>query len=46
MKIQEAIRLLLVDKAAKGKAEEFSKIMEKWDGPNLAADLLYNKFGK
>ena len=45
-KVQEAIQFLLSDEDAKHKAEEFSKIMEKWDGPKLAADLLYNKFGK
>jgi UDP:flavonoid glycosyltransferase YjiC (YdhE family) len=44
-KVQEAIQLLLHDDGAKYKAEEFSKIMENWDGPALAADLLYKKFG-
>ena len=44
-KVQEAIQLLLYDEDAKRKAEEFSKIMEKWDGPKMAAELLYNKFG-
>jgi UDP:flavonoid glycosyltransferase YjiC (YdhE family) len=45
-KVQEAIRLLLHDEDAKRKAQEFSKIMEKWDGPKMAAELLYNKFGR
>ena len=44
-KVQEAIRLLLHDEGAKKKAEEFSRIMEKWDGPRMAADLLFEKFG-
>ncbi len=44
-KVQEAVQLLLYDEDAKCKAEEFSKIMEKWDGPKMAAELLYNKFG-
>ena len=44
-KVQEAIRILLYDEDAKRKAQEFSKIMEKWDGPKMAAELLYNKFG-
>jgi UDP:flavonoid glycosyltransferase YjiC (YdhE family) len=45
-KVQEAIQILLKDKEAKRKAEEFSKLMEKWDGPKIAAELLYQKFGK
>ena len=45
-KIQQAIQLLLSDQDAKDKAEEFSTIMEQWNGPEMAADLLYNKFGK
>jgi UDP-N-acetylglucosamine:LPS N-acetylglucosamine transferase len=44
-KVQEAIRLLLYDEEAKKKAEEFSKIMEEWDGPKMAAELLFEKFG-
>jgi len=44
-KVQEAIQLLLHDEEAKKKAEEFSRIMEKWDGPTMAAELLYKKFG-
>lgn len=45
-KIQDAIQLLLSDENAKRKAEEFSKVMEKWDGPKMAAEILYNEFGK
>jgi len=44
-KIQDAIELLLHNPEAKHKAEEFSKIMEEWDGPRMAAELLYNEFG-
>lgn len=43
--VQGAIRLLLTDEDARHKAEEFSKIMEAWDGPKMAAELLYEKFG-
>jgi len=45
-KIQAAIQDLLHDEDAKRKAEEFSHVMEKWDGPKQAAELLYEKFGK
>jgi UDP:flavonoid glycosyltransferase YjiC (YdhE family) len=44
-KVQEAIRRLLHDKEAKRKAQEFARVMEKWDGPKAAADILYRKFG-
>ena len=44
-KVQEAIKVLLHDDEAKKKAIEFSKIMEKWDGPRMAAELLLEKFG-
>jgi UDP:flavonoid glycosyltransferase YjiC (YdhE family) len=44
-KIQEAIPLLLNDKEAIHKAKEFSLVMEKWDGPKMAAELLFEKFG-
>jgi len=36
---------LLHDEEARKKAIEFSKIMEKWDGPKMAAKLLFEKFG-
>lgn len=45
-KVQAAIRQLLHDEEAKRKAEAFSKVMEKWDGPKMAAELLYEKFGQ
>jgi hypothetical protein len=35
----------LHDDDAKRKAQEFSKVLAKWDGPKLAAELLYEKFG-
>lgn len=44
-KVQEAIQQLLHDETAKKKAEEFSKVMEKWDGPSMAAELLYEELG-
>jgi hypothetical protein len=44
-KVQEAIQLFLQDNVAKQKALEFSKIIQKWDGPHLAADLIYEKYG-
>lgn len=44
-KVQQAIQQLLNDPQARQKAADFAKIMEKWDGPRLAADLLCEKFG-
>lgn len=44
-KVQAAIAQLLNDEDAKQKAADFAKVMEKWDGPKLAADLLVEKFG-
>jgi UDP:flavonoid glycosyltransferase YjiC (YdhE family) len=44
-KIQEAIERLLDDQDAKRKAEEFSNIMVKWDGPGLAAKQIYRTYG-
>ena len=40
-----AIAQLLHDAPAKEKAEDFSKVVAKWDGPKKAAALLYGKFG-
>ncbi|MGE5139030.1 MAG: nucleotide disphospho-sugar-binding domain-containing protein [Rudaea sp.] len=45
-KVQEAIRKLLHDEEAKRRAREFAEIIEKWDGPGMAAELLYERFGK
>ncbi len=42
-RIQEAIKSLINNEEAKQKAQEFSKVMEKWNGPRMAADLLYQK---
>lgn len=44
-KVQTAVKQLLHDEAAKEKAAVFAKIMEKWDGPRRAAQLLYEKYG-
>jgi UDP:flavonoid glycosyltransferase YjiC (YdhE family) len=44
-KVQAAIQWLLQDREVLVKAEEFSHIIEKWDGPGMAADLLYREFG-
>jgi hypothetical protein len=44
-KVQDAIRKLLNDDQAKQKAVEFSKVLEKWDGPKLAADIIYKRYG-
>ena len=44
-KVQEAIQVLLKDNEAKRKAEDFAKVMENWDGPRMAAELLVEKFG-
>jgi UDP:flavonoid glycosyltransferase YjiC (YdhE family) len=44
-KVQRAIHQLLHDETAKRKAKAFAKIMEKWDGPRAAAELLYRTFG-
>lgn len=44
-KVHEAIGLLLRDEGAKGRAIEFAKVVERWDGPRTAADLLSQRFG-
>jgi UDP:flavonoid glycosyltransferase YjiC (YdhE family) len=45
-KVQQAIEVLLKDEQAKTRAEEFSHVMERWNGPAMAADILYQQFGK
>jgi UDP:flavonoid glycosyltransferase YjiC (YdhE family) len=45
-KVQKAIQNLLWDDQAKQKADEFSKIVQKWNGPKMAADVLYKRFGQ
>jgi UDP:flavonoid glycosyltransferase YjiC (YdhE family) len=43
--IQAAIARLLHAEDAKRRAAAFAQVMEKWDGPQLAAGLLYRQFG-
>ncbi len=43
--VQKAIQVLLHNSEAKRKAEDFAKVMKKWDGPKMAAELLLRKFG-
>ncbi len=44
-KVQEAIASLLCDEGAKKKAKAFSEVIAKWDGPEMAARILDEKFG-
>jgi len=44
-RVQQAIQRLLYDREAQKKAESFSRVMAQWDGPKLAAQLLYEKLG-
>ncbi len=44
--VHAAIRILLQDKGAKRKAEAFARVVEKWDGPGAAAEILLQKFGQ
>ena len=44
-KICAAIDRLLVDEEARRHAVAFSQIMAKWDGPKIAAGLLFEKYG-
>jgi UDP:flavonoid glycosyltransferase YjiC (YdhE family) len=43
-KVQNAIKELLADEEVKRKAKEFSVIVEKYNGPQKAAEILYNKY--
>ena len=43
--VQAAITQLLHDEAALQKAKEFSRVVARWNGPQEAATLLYEKFG-
>ncbi len=43
--VQEAIQHQLHNEDAKRKAAAFAEIMETWDGPKMAAQLLYETFG-
>ena len=44
-KVQEAIRKLLGDEDAKEKAAAFAEAIAGWDGPKLAAERLYERYG-
>lgn len=44
-KVQKAIAFLLNNEDAKKKARDYAKIVEKWDGPQMAAEVLYKNFG-
>lgn len=44
-RVQAAIRKLLNDEQSLYKAQEFAQVMQKWDGPNMAAARLYETFG-
>ena len=43
--VQEAIGKLLHDEAAKSKAAAFAKLVAEWDGPELAAKMLSDRYG-
>ncbi len=43
--VQEAIGKLLHDEAAKSKAAAFAKLVAEWDGPELAAKMLLERYG-
>jgi len=40
-----AIRKLLGDRDAKEKAGAFAEAIAQWDGPKLAAERLYERYG-
>ena len=44
--VQKSNAIFLKDEDARRKAKGFSKVMERWNGPKLAADVLYAKFAK
>jgi UDP:flavonoid glycosyltransferase YjiC (YdhE family) len=43
--VQAAIQKLLHDEQSKAKAAAFAKIIAQWDGPKLAADMLFEHYG-
>jgi hypothetical protein len=45
-KVQSAIATLLQDQAAKEKAAAFAKVIAQWDGPKLAAETIFEHYGK
>jgi len=44
-RVLAAIGSLLGDETAKAKAAAFAKVIGKWDGPNLAAEILCERYG-
>ncbi len=44
-RVQDAIQKLLHDDRAKAKAAAFAKVIAQWDGPKLAADMLFEHYG-
>ena len=45
-KVQAAIQTLLRDESAKARAAEFAKVIAQCDGPSLAADKLFEHYGR
>jgi len=43
--VQAAIHKVLQDERAKAKAAAFAKVIAQWDGPKLAAGMLYEHYG-
>ncbi len=44
-KVQGAIQKLLHDESAKTKAAAFAKAISEWDGPRIAAERLFQRYG-
>ena len=44
--IQNAIRRLLNDDQAKRKAAAFAQVIAQWDGPKLAAETIFENYGR
>ena len=44
-KVQRAVERLLHDELAKAKAAAFSMVIAQWDGPKLAAEKLFGRYG-
>jgi UDP:flavonoid glycosyltransferase YjiC (YdhE family) len=45
-KVQAAINKQLQNESAKRNAEAFSKLIQQWNGPQLAAEALYDNYGR
>jgi UDP:flavonoid glycosyltransferase YjiC (YdhE family) len=43
--VQAAIQKLLHDDQAKARAASFAKVIAQWDGPKLAASMLFEHYG-